>query len=357
MSLPNTALEITAKDVALEMKKRGLALEIIGDESTRIDGINAIESASAGDLVFVDKKEFLPLIKERMPSVVVTSKTLAPLVQETGVTTIVAPYVPLAHAFIKHHYASRDFSRAGWKERIHPSSVIHETCEIANDVTIEPRVVIGPFVKIGSGARIMAGVVIEHDAVIGARAILHPSCVIGYGCKIGSEAVIGSGSVVGSEGYGFAQDANKRSYPIPQTGIVVIGDRVRLGANCCIDRATYRETRIAEGTKLDNLCHIAHNVEIGKDCLLTSMLCVAGSTKIGNRVISSGQTGISDHVSVCDDVVLLHRAGVTKDIETPGAYAGLPTQPLSDYMKNSAVMRNALELRKRVSDLEEKLKS
>jgi UDP-3-O-[3-hydroxymyristoyl] glucosamine N-acyltransferase len=125
-----------------------------------------------------------------------------------------------------------------------------------------------------------------------------------------------------------------------------------VGANCCIDRAAYRTTRIGAGTKLDNLCHIAHNVEIGEDCLLTSMFCVAGSTTIGNRVMMSGQTGIKDHVTICDDVVLVHRAGVTADIDQPGAYAGLPVQPLKDYMRNTAESHMLADLRQRVLTLE-----
>ena len=159
-------------------------------------------------------------------------------------------------------------------------------------------------------------------------------------------------SVIGSEGFGFAQDSSRRSHAIPQTGIVVIGDRVRIGANNCIDRATYAETRIGAGTKFDNLCHVAHNVSIGEDCLLTAMLCVAGSSKIGNRVITSGQTGIIDHVEICDDVVLVHRAGVVKNIDQPGVHASLPAQPLDEYLKNTAVTRTGPALRKRVADLE-----
>ncbi len=349
--------QFQAQDVATEMKKRGLVLEIIGDPNVFFTGLSAMETAKQGDLVFIDKKEYFALIEEKKPSIVVTSKSLFAQIdgRVNGFTFLVAAHVPLAHALIKQHYADRDFAKAGWSDRIHASSIIHESCEIASSAVIEPRVVIGARVKIGENTRIMAGVVIEHDVVIGARTLLHPACVIGYRSQIGNDVVIGSGTVVGSEGYGFAQDSARKSFPIPQTGIVVIEDRVRLGANCCIDRATYRETRIGSGSKLDNLCHIAHNVEIGQDCLLTSMLCVAGSTKIGNRVMSSGQTGIADHVSVCDDAVLLHRAGVTKDIEKPGAYAGLPTQPLADYMKNSAVMRNGVELRRRISELEERL--
>jgi len=195
-------------------------------------------------------------------------------------------------------------------------------------------------------------VVIEHDVQIGNDTVVHPNAVIGYGCIVGHESDIGSGVVIGSEGFGFAWDKTGKTYTIPQTGIVILEDRVRLGANCCIDRAAYRTTRIGTGTKLDNLCHVGHNVQIGENCLLTSMFCVAGSTTIGNRVMASGQTGILDHMKICDDVVLVHRAGVTGDIEKPGVYAGLPVQPLKEYLRNTAVFRILSEMRQRLLTLE-----
>ncbi len=104
----------------------------------------------------------------------------------------------------------------------------------------------------------------------------------------------------------------------------MIEDDVVVGAACCIDRAAFRETRIGAGTVLDNLCHIAHNVKIGDDCILTAMLCIAGSSTLGKRVITSGMTGVLDHVTICDDVVLVQRAGVANDIKQPGTYAGTP---------------------------------
>jgi UDP-3-O-[3-hydroxymyristoyl] glucosamine N-acyltransferase len=198
----------------------------------------------------------------------------------------------------------------------------------------------------------MAGAVVEHDAQIGRNVVMHPNAVVGYGCTVGDDVVIGGGAVIGSEGDGFAQDARGRSHAIPQTGNVVLEDRVRVGANCCIDRAAYGSTRIGAGTKLDNLCHIAHNVQIGEDCLLTSMFCVAGSTTIGNRVMASGQSGAIDHLTICDDVVLVHRAGVTTSIDQPGAYAGLPAQPLKEYTRNTAVFRMLGDLRQRLLALE-----
>lgn len=319
-----------------------------------LSSVSAVESGGPGALVFVDKADFISQVANNRPTLVVTSEKLrGALAEISGVCVVVAKSVPLAHAFLKQKFGGRNYTASGW-EGLHPSAVVHPSAEIASDAVIEPRVVVGANTKVGSGSRLMAGVVVENDVQIGSRVVIHPNVTVGYGTQIGNDVVIEAGTVIGSEGFGFAQDASRKSHAIPQTGIVVLEDRVRVGAGCCIDRAAYEETRIGAGTKIDNLCHIAHNVKIGQDCLLTAMLCVAGSTTIGNRVITSGQTGILDHMKVADDVVLLHRAGVTKDVEKPGAYAGLPLQPLGDYMKNQAVLRNAVELRQRVSDLEKK---
>ena len=351
--------EVTVAEIANEFQAKGVLSGFTGDAATIIRGISAIETCKMGDLVFMDKKEYLPVIQERRPSAVVVSAGLKESLKDAfsnlqNVAVFTSGNVSLAHALLKRRYADRDLANSGWSG-IHASAVVHETAQIGAGTVIEPNAVIGMNVRIGKNSRVMAGVVIENGAVIGDETVIHPKVVIGYGCQIGSQVVIGSGTVIGSEGFGFAQDAKRKSYPIPQTGIVVIGDRVRIGAGNCIDRATYSETRIGAGTKTDNLCHIAHNVVIGEDCLLTAMLCVAGSSKIGNRVITSGNTGILDHVDICDDVVLLHRAGVTKDIEKPGAYAGVPLLPLGEYLKNSAVLKNATDLRKRLMTIEKTL--
>ena len=332
----------------------GIISEFLGEKSVKITGISAVENCGPGDLIFIDKIDYIQKALEFKPSAVVTSPKLKDKFSMTDhIAVFISQNVSLAHAKIKGKYSSRDFGRSGWKN-IHPSAVIHEMASIDLSTVVEPHVVIGQNVKIGKNSRIMAGSVIENDVVIGDYTVIHPKVVVGYGCRIGNEVVVSSGTVIGSEGFGFAQDEKRKSHPIPQTGIVVIEDRVRVGANCCIDRAAYAETRIGAGTKLDNLCHIAHNVIIGEDCLLTSMFCIAGSSEIGDRVITSGQTGILDHVKVGNDIVLLHRAGVTKDLETPGAYAGSPLLPLAEFMRNSAVLKNAVELKKRVMDLEKK---
>jgi UDP-3-O-[3-hydroxymyristoyl] glucosamine N-acyltransferase len=348
-------MHISVEQIVLEFAERGLSARSASSSPAILSRVAALEECRAGDLVFMDKAAGAEHVRARRPAAVVTTAALGATLQcEPDTVVLIARNVPLMHALIKQKYAGRDYTASGW-ECVHPSAVIHPTALLDPSVIVEPRVVIGRNVRIGAGSRIMAGVVIENDAVLGENCFVHPSVVIGYGCLVGNDVEIGSGSVIGSEGFGFAQDAMRKSHGIPQTGIVVIGDRVRIGANNCIDRATYRETRIGAGTKFDNLCHVAHNVTIGEDCLLTAMLCVAGSTRIGNRVTTSGQTGISDHVDICDDVVLVHRAGVVKNIVAAGVHAALPAQPLDLYLKNTAAARTGNDLRKRVAELERAL--
>ncbi|MCB1190354.1 MAG: UDP-3-O-(3-hydroxymyristoyl)glucosamine N-acyltransferase [Leptospiraceae bacterium] len=345
-----------ASEIFFDFKETGLFLELLG-EDTIATNIAPAENCKKGDLVFVDSLKFVDSVAQKQPSIVVTHPDLKEKFLGTKeLSVIVCEHTKLAQALLRQKYTDRNFQQSEWDKR-HPSAIVHESAKIKDSVVIGPGVIIGKEVEIRDNSVIMANTVIEHNAIIGENCIIHPNVVIGYNCIIGNEVIIGSSSVVGSEGFGFAQDKNGKSYRIPQIGNVVIEDRVRLGANCCVDRATYQETRIKAGTKFDNLCHVAHNVEIGEDCLLTAGFIVAGSTKIGNRVITSGQTGILDHLVIVDDVILLHRAGVNKSITRPGAYASTPVQPLNDYLKNSVLVQKLGDFRKKINDLEKKIES
>ena len=347
-------MDVRASAIFEEFAPSGLLTAIEGEDVSLKD-IAAVESCGPGDLVFVDSAQAVEAIGSRRPSAVVTSPALQEsLATLPGLTLLIANNVKLAHALIRQRYGDRDVLHTEWPQ-IHASAVIHATSEIGKGSRIGPHVVLGENARIGRETAIMAGTVVEQGATIGDRSVIHPNVTIGYDCEIGNEVIIQSGAVVGTEGYGFAQDEKGRSYRIPQLGRVVIEDRVSIGSGCCIDRATYAATRIGAGTKLDNLCHIAHNVEIGRDCLLTAGFVVAGSTRIGDRVMASGQCGVLDHLEICSDVVLLHRAGVIKSIDKPGIYAALPHQPFASYMRNTAVMKNLSDLHKKVRLLGRKL--
>jgi UDP-3-O-[3-hydroxymyristoyl] glucosamine N-acyltransferase len=343
-------------DIFNDFKEQGLLTAHQGPNNT-ITGMASVQECGAGHLVFVDKPAFIPKVKANQPACVVTTEKLAAKFEdEENLAILIAPNVSLALALMRQKYCDRDLYDTEWPT-IHPSAIIHETASLGEGTLVGPGVVIGADVIIGDHCAIMAGCVIEYQAKIGNHTIIHPNTTIGYSCELGEEVIVHSGSVIGSEGYGFAQTEKRKSHRIPQTGVVIIEDRVRIGANNCIDRAAFDETRIKAGTKLDNLCHIAHGVTIGQDCLLTAGLIVAGSTTLGDRVMASGSTGIINHLNICSDVVLVHRAGVTKDITTPGLYAGLPLQPMAEYTKNMAALKKLGEMRQQIRDLTQKVET
>lgn len=347
-------MERLVSRILQDWHEQGLLVEHRGPDSL-VTGIAPVENGGSGDLVFLEKPGFLDAVRNNAPACVVTTAKLADSLAEIeGLAILISPHVGLAQALLRQKYVDRDLRPGHWPA-VHPSAVIHESAALGREVVIGPQAVIEADVTVGDRTVIMAGSVIEHGARLGSGTVIHPHVTIGYDCELGDEVIVHSGSVIGSEGYGFAQDEKGRSHRIPQLGKVVIEDRVRVGAGNCIDRAAYAETRIGAGTKLDNHCHIAHNVKIGQDCLLTAGLIIAGSTTLGDRVIASGATGFIDHLKICDDAVFLHKAGVIKDVTEPGLYAGTPIQPMADYTRNQAAARKLAEMRKQLRKLEKKV--
>ncbi len=339
-----------------EFKADGLIIAHKGPNRS-VQNIRPVEGCGPNDLVFFEKIKYLDYIRKGHPGIVVTSEDLVEKVERIGdIAILIAPNVRLANAYIKQRYADRDLFRTEWP-RVHSSSVVHESATLAADVLIGPGVIVGARVTVGNKTAIMANSVLESGVSVGNGSVIHPSCVVGYDCRIGDQVILKSGCIIGSEGQGFAQDAARSHHRIPQTGIVVIEDRVVIGANCTIDRATYDETRIHAGCIIDALCHIAHNVVLEEDCILVAQTGIAGSSRFGKRVIASGQTGVLDHVSVPADTVLLHRAGVINTIKKSGVYAATPPQPFKQYLKNIAVFQRLGEVWKRLKVLEKKVET
>ena len=348
------SMSVQASQILNDFQSSGI-LDSMHGPDTLVRKIANVENATQESLVFVSDADFVESVLAAAPAAIVTTKQLADEFSELNKTAVfISSNVKLAHAKLRSTYADRDVRQSEW-EQIHPSAVIHESAQLASDVMIAPGVVIGRDVQIGAGCVIMSNSVIEEGVRIGSDTIIHPSVVIGYNSEIGDRVIIKSGCTIGMEGFGFAPDSKGKHHRIPQLGKVVIEDDVVLGAQCNIDRATYLETRISTGCIFDALCHIAHNVFMDQDCIVVAQVGVAGSVQIGKRVIISGQAAIRDHVVIGDDVVLVHRAGVMSDIKTPGAYAGIPTQPMGQYFKNIAVQHKLTELRKKVQDMEKKL--
>jgi len=343
-------MDILSSEIYQDFKEKGLIVAHLGAD-TRVFDIVPAEASRLDALVFVENEKYLPASEV---AAIVTTEAIAETLQLENTAILVAPNVRMAMAYIRQKYTDRNVYDSEWG-RIHASAVIHESVKVPEDAVIGPGVVIGARVQLGAGVVIMANSVIEFDAVIGARTVIYANTVISYDCHIGEDCLLKAGCVIGSDGQGFAQDDHFHHHRIPQTGRVVIGNNVVIGSVTTIDRATYTETKVHDGTIIDAQCHLAHNVVIEEDCILVAQTGIAGSSHFGKRVIASGQTGVLDHVNIPDDTMLLHRAGVHSSIKESGIYAYGPAQPFKKYTKNIAVFQRLSEVWSRLKKLEKQV--
>ena len=332
--------------------------EQISSESGKhcaFNNISGFEYANSASLIFLQNSEQFLQMKTAQPAVIVCDENTADEVKDKFHGKLICTAnVKLAQAQIKQHYNDYQSDDLEW-DTVHSSAVIHKSVTLGANCRIGPGVVIGANCILGDSVTIRANCVIEHDVKIGSGSIINSLANIGYACQLGKKVIIQSGCIIGNEGYGFASDNSSKHFRIPHTGNVIIADDVHIGSNTCIDRGTYGSTQIERGVKIDNLCHIAHNVIIDEDCLITAQTVIAGSSKIGKRVITSGQTGVLDHINIADDVVLVHRAGVSKDITEAGVWAGTPPKPIKEYVKNIGLSRKVTRIEKKLKTLESKI--
>ena len=253
---------------------------------------------------------------------------------------------------------------------IHPMSVIDPSAEIGAGAAIGPFVTIGREVRIGPGARIASHVSIAEGAVIGAEALILQGARIGARVRIGDRFICQPGAVVGSDGFSFVTPEKSGVEEIRETlgerseirqqswtrihslGAVSIGDDVELGANVCIDRGTIRDTVIGSGTKLDNLVHIGHNVQVGRDCLLCGQVGIAGSARIGDRVVMAGQCGVNDNIFVGDDVIAGGATKIFTNAPAGRVLLGYPAVKMESHVEMQKALRRLPRLAARVAEIE-----
>jgi UDP-3-O-[3-hydroxymyristoyl] glucosamine N-acyltransferase len=221
---------------------------------------------------------------------------------------------------------------------IAPFAVVEEGAELGENVVIGAQCYIGRNVKIGKDSLFHPRVTVREECVIGARVILQPGCVIG------------------GDGYGFSTDRKTGKHrKIAQMGNVIIGDDVEIGANSTIDRGTIGPTVIGEGTKVDNLVQLAHNVRTGKDCLIISQVGVSGSTSLGDRVILAGQAGLAGHVHIGDGAIVMAQAGVMSDLEKGAVVFGSPCRPRREELKVHTLSSRLPEIYDSLKEIKKKL--
>jgi UDP-3-O-[3-hydroxymyristoyl] glucosamine N-acyltransferase len=239
---------------------------------------------------------------------------------------------------------------------IHPTAVIHPKAKkkLGKNAHIGPYVVIEEDVVIGDNAVLLAHVVIYRGATIGNNFFAHAHAVVREFCRLGDNVLLQNGAVVGCDGFGFAKDEAARWHKIVQSGNVVVESDAEIQANACIDRASIGETRIGQGTKIDNLVHVGHSCTIGHDTLLCAQVGLAGTTDVGNNVILAGQVGVSGHVKIGDGAIAIAQSGIPHDVPPGAMVSGAPAIDHRLWLKCCAAYAKLPEIAKAVRKLSER---
>jgi len=320
-----------------------LGLNLIGNKEIEIKEVCGLDSAGPGALTYIKNLRLINALKNSSASAVITPSEI----KDLDIPQLISenPQLSFARAleifYVKHHrplgimkgaFVSPS-ARISPKATIYPGAFISENASISDNCIIYPHVFIGEEVTIGPDTIVFPNVTILDRVKIGARVRIH------------------SGTVVGSDGYGYVFHEG-RHHKIPQVGTVVIEDDVEIGACVTIDRATTGVTLIGEGTKIDNLVQIAHNVKIGKHCLIVAQVGIAGSTVIGNYVTLAGQVGVADHATIEDGTILTAQSGVGSKHLKKGVYSGSPAIEHSKWLRASILFERLPEIDKRLKKLE-----
>jgi UDP-3-O-[3-hydroxymyristoyl] glucosamine N-acyltransferase len=322
-----------------------------GDLRSLASQCDTPDGASCASLVFVT--DALQLAKARMqdPAILVVQTKAAKAISATETSNscyFSVDNLAMGMATLLKYFDQKCNRFTQWGAR-HPTAVVHPDARIGSDVLLSPYCVIGSGAIIGDGCMIGAHSVIENGATVGKRTILHPHVFVGAACEIGNDCEIHPHTTVGSDGFGYAVDLDGRPRKISHLGNVVIGDNVEIGSGCAIDRATLTSTRIRSGAKLDNICHIAHNCDLGENGFFTAGFMMGGSTKIGRQFVTGGNSVVTAHVTLGDNVILAGRSSVTHDVPAAGAYGGYPLQPLAEAMKTIVSIGKLNEIRKNLN--------
>jgi len=304
-----------------------------------IENIAPLDTAVASDISFLDRPKFLAeFAGTRAGACFVLPRFVGAGPPALAVLVTDEPY----RAFV-------EVARALFPEALRPTSLftedagrgagahVHPSARLESGVTIDPLAIVGPRAEIGSGTVVAAGAVIGPDVAVGRN------CAIGAAASVvhallGDRVIIHPGARIGQDGFGYLPNP-KGHRKIPQTRRVIIQDDVEIGANTTIDRGSTRDTIIGEGTKIDNLVQIAHNVVVGRHCLIAGQVGLSGSVKVGDFVMMAGKVGVADHVTVGAGAVLGAQAGVMSDVPPGASWIGSPAQPVRDFMKGVAALR------------------
>lgn len=324
-----------------------LGCELRGDGSVEITGVAAIEDAAQGDISFLANARYHSFLETTRASAL----TLATNEDWDKLPSLRSADPYLLFAQVVDILCPTEEAEGG----VSPQAAVDDSATVATGAAIGPFSVVSAGATIGANSRIDPQVFIGANVTLGADCHLYPGVKVLDDCVIGDRVTIHAGTIVGADGFGYASGPAGHK-KIRQVGAVVIEDDVEIGANCTIDRAALGSTVIGAGTKIDNLVQIAHNVRIGKNCIIVSQVGISGSSKLGDWVTLAGQVGIVGHLKLGDKVTVAAQSGVTKDIPDGQTVFGSPALDISQARRMEAALRRLPEMAKRLTALEKQIK-
>ena len=329
--------------------------QVVGNPDVTVTGLAKIEEGIAGSLSFLSNPKYEEYIYTTGSSICIVNDSFEPRNPLPSTLTLVKvedAYACFARLLDLYSQMSKK------QPKIEQPSFIAETAVVGEGLYLAAFAYIGEGAKIGNNVTIYPNVFIGENVEIGDDCILFAGAKVYADTKIGARCVIHAGVVIGSDGFGFAPDDKGVFSKVPQIGNVILEDDVEIGANSTIDCATMGSTIIRQGVKIDNLVHLAHNVEVGAHSVMAAQVGVAGSAKIGKHVMVGGQAGVIGHLKVADGVKIAGQSGVGHNVEKEGEILqGSPAFPIGEYKRAYVLFRGLSKLHDRVKALELKLKS
>jgi UDP-3-O-[3-hydroxymyristoyl] glucosamine N-acyltransferase len=333
-----------------ELAERTGAQADPGNGDVEITGAAGLDDATAGQVSFLANPRYTPRVQTTKASAIYVADDVNVARDDIAVLRSPNPYLAYTRALILFN------SEPQFAPGVDPSAVIDPSARIGDDVLIGACVVIGRNVEIGPGVRIHPNATIYDNVSIGADSVIHSGVAIRENSVLGKRVIVHNNAVIGCDGFGYAKDEERHWLKIPQTGRVVIEDDVEIGAGTTIDRASVGESRIARGTKIDNLVQVGHSCTVGEDTLLCAQVGLAGSSHVGNRVILAGQAGVAGHNTIGDDVVLTAKSATSHDVPAGKIISGIPAFDNRDWLRSIAAFRRLGEMQKTIRSLEKRLR-
>jgi UDP-3-O-[3-hydroxymyristoyl] glucosamine N-acyltransferase len=317
---------------------------IHGDASAFITGVGSLETAANGDITFAEKPGHLERVQASQATAVIVAENF-PTIPGKNLLRVINP----RQTFIR--ILGLFDSQRSYTPGVHPSAVVAVSADVGGRVTVCEHVVIRDEVHIGRGTVIESGAHIGRGVIIGEDCWIGPNVTLLHSVRLGNRVKVHAGAVIGGDGFGYLWMDNQHA-KVPSFGSVNVDDDVEIGCNVCIDKATFGNTHIRRGAKIDNLVQIAHNNDIGEDVIIVSQVGLSGSVRVGKHATLAGQVGVADHIKIGDGATVAAASGVSKDVKPGEVVWGYPARPIQKAWRELASLARLPRLMRRLKALE-----